>query len=156
MQIVEDHYREHSQKYLKRLTYRAGTEWDAEDVLHEAYARAIRSIHAFDGSNFDRWFATILNNALRDHKNGESGITKLELREDDLESVECTLYPTKALDEIDKLIAARSPEHQEVLRLHIHHYLSPLHISQITDIKYKTAHQAISRFRTELQEKYGN
>jgi RNA polymerase sigma factor (sigma-70 family) len=67
---LEDHYIKNCQKLIKRLSYKAGTVWAAEDCVHEAYARAIRYIESCDNDkDFNKWFTTILNNVLIDYKN---------------------------------------------------------------------------------------
>jgi RNA polymerase sigma factor (sigma-70 family) len=71
---LEDHYIKNCQKLIKRLSYKAGTVWAAEDCVHEAYARAIRYIESCDNDkDFNKWFTTILNNVLIDYKNAERG-----------------------------------------------------------------------------------
>lgn len=97
MHIITQHYKDNYRRLIKRMTFRAGTEWDAEDVVQEAYARALRYQDSFDGTNFDRWFNTILNNALREHKNNESGITHQSFEEEEVEGTPCTHYPDRVV-----------------------------------------------------------
>lgn len=155
MEVLLAHYNEKRSQYLKRLTFRAGTEWDAEDILQEAYTRALKYFNAFDGSNFDRWFATIMNNALKDHKNSEKGFATVQMEEEELEGTPCTLYPDRVNAEIDALIMGRSKEHQEILTLFFRHDLDAVAISQITDYPYHMTRKAINRFQNDLKDLYG-
>lgn len=155
MNIVTLHYKENYRKLIKKMTFRAGTEWDAEDVVHEAYARALRYIDSFDGRDFNRWFTTILNNCLREHKNNEKGLTHQSFDEDDVDGTPCTHYPDRVIQEIYDLIDTKSVAQIEVLSLHFKQGYSARDISKITDHPYKATHQIILRFRNELRDLYG-
>jgi RNA polymerase sigma factor (sigma-70 family) len=154
MNFVAEHYQENKLKYLKRLSFRAGTEWDAEDVLHDAYERAIRYYASYDDSqDFGAWFNTILNNALREHKNASKGHF-ISLDEIEEEAIPCPHYSTELLKEIYQRIKAKNPIQQEVLMLHFKHEYSALQISQITDCNYSNCRSIIAQFKKELKRKY--
>lgn len=140
---------------MKRLTFRAGTEWDAEDVIQDAYERAIRYHTSFDGTNFERWFNTILNNALREHKNNEKGFANTTFDEDEVEGTPCTHFSDRIVTEVNELIQTKSLQQIEVLTLWFNQEYSAVDISRVTDLSYSAAHQIIQRFRNELKDLYG-
>lgn len=154
-ELIQKHYAENYRKLLKRMSFRASTEWDAEDIIQDAYERAIRYHASYDGSNFDRWFNTILNNALREHKNNEKGFAASTFEEEEMDGIPCTHYPDRLVVEIDELIKTKSLQQIEVLNLWFKQEYSAIDISRITDLSYAAAHQIIQRFRNELKELYG-
>jgi RNA polymerase sigma factor (sigma-70 family) len=141
---------------MKKMTFRAGTEWDAEDVIQESYARALKYYKSFDGSNFDRWFNTILNNTLREHKNNEKGLVTTSFEEEEMGGTPCTYLPDRVVDEIYTLIDTKSNVQIEVLTMYFRHGYSAKDISCITEYSYAATHQIIQRFRNELKELYGS
>lgn len=155
MQLIEDHYNQNRRKLLKRLTFRAGTEWDAEDILQDSYERALKYIHSFSGDDIGPWFNTIVNNALREHKNASKGYVAHPFEEEEEEGIPCNHYSERVVKEIYEMIGKREPAQAEILMLHFQQDYSAIDISRITDHSYHNAHKTISRFREELRRLYG-
>lgn len=151
---IEEHYKANRQRLVKRMTFRTGTKEDAEDVIQEAYYRAIKYQRSFDGSNFDRWFHTILTNCLREHKNFMKGYSVAEYEENDEEAVACPFYPSKVMAEIYEMVEKRPASQSEILMLYFHQEYSARDISKILPLSYSMIHQTIQRFRNELKEIY--
>ena len=154
MKLIESHYKANRRKLVLRLSFRAGTEWDAEDIVQETYARAIKYIHTFDNSNFDRWLGHILNNCLRDFKRNEKGFSTNTFEEDEVDGIPCNQYNERVVEEINDLIATKSIAQIEVLSLYFKQGYSATDISEITTYTYAAIHQMILRFRNELKELY--
>jgi RNA polymerase sigma factor (sigma-70 family) len=152
--VIEQHYRDNYRKLHKLMTFRSGTEWDAEDVLQEAYARAVKYISGWDGTRFEAWFRTILNNALREHKNSEKGFSYETFEEEDMGGTPCSNYNERVISEIYDLIDTKSPHTKEVLLMFFQKGYTARDISRITSYSYAASHQLIQRFRNELKEKY--
>lgn len=151
---IEKHYVDNRQRLMKKMTFRAGTHEAAEDVLQEAYYRALRYQNSFDGSNFGKWFSTILNNSLREYKNVEKGYSLEEFVEEDAEGFSCRHYPDQVMREVFDLIETKSEVQKEVLGLFFRQEYSAMDISRITDYSYAQCHQIIQRFRNELKDLY--
>ena len=153
--LIEKHYRENRNKLVKKLSYRAGTEEAAEDVIQEAYYRALKYFASFrQQDNFNKWFSTILNNCLREYKNIENGHSASEFEEEEAEGTACPHYPNHIMRDIMVLIGTKSPVQKEVLNLYFKQEYSAIDISRITDYSYANCHQIIQRFRNELKELY--
>lgn len=150
---IEIHYRENRGKLVKKLIFRAGSEEAAEDIVQEAYYRALKYFGSFNQTeNFNKWFSTILNNSLREYKNVEKGHTNDEFEEEEAEGTPCPSYPNHIIRDIFKLIETKSNVQKEVLSLHFKQEYSPIDISRITDYSYANCHQIIQRFRNELKQ----
>jgi DNA-directed RNA polymerase specialized sigma24 family protein len=55
-ELVVKHFHESRSRTLKKLTFQLGTPEAAEDVLQDAYYRALKYFKNYDGRNFDFWF----------------------------------------------------------------------------------------------------
>lgn len=67
--LIEQHYRENYHLYVKKMRNRT-RDWSLvlpEEIVQEAYTRALKYYKAYDDSiqTFDAWFHAILNNTLR-------------------------------------------------------------------------------------------
>jgi RNA polymerase sigma factor (sigma-70 family) len=151
---LEAHFRENRLKLVKRIMFRCGSLEDAEDIVQEAYFRALKYHNSYSGDNYDKWFNTVLNNSLRDFKNAQAHHQLPEFDEEDADGTSCTHYTEHILKEVYELIRTKSAVQQEVLMLYFKHEYTPVDISRITSYSYSQCHQIIYRFRNELKELY--
>lgn len=154
-QFIENHFKEHYRKYYKIAQFRCGNEWDAEDILQDAYENALRYCGSYSGEDFDAWFYRILTNALKDFRNASKGNQTVPLEDVEEESIPDYHLGEQVLQEIHQLIKAKSPVLKEVLTLHFKYNYSAIDISRITDYSYSNCHQIIRRFSKEIKDKYG-
>jgi len=153
MDHIVVHYNQHHDGLVKLMGFRAGTKWAGEDVVQEAYARAIRYRETCDLDRFDRWFATILKNCLRDMKREDEG-RSVTVRDDEDILIDCGMLKRETCREVVKEIDAMSPVQKEVLYLFFLQGYQPIDIAQITEYSYQQVHQIIQRFKKKLEEKY--
>lgn len=149
---IEQHYIDNYQKFLKFMTFKAGTPEAAEDIIQETYYRALKYHETCDAERLDKWISMIMHNCLRDMKRDENGTHFIECEEE--ESEDDPFIPSQIMKEVMKLIYAKSKEHKEILLLHIKHQYSPKDISESTHYTYSNCKQVILRFRKELKEIY--
>jgi RNA polymerase sigma factor (sigma-70 family) len=152
---LEQHYKDNFNKLVKRMSYRSGTQWDGEDIVNEAYARALKYSASYRDEGFDKWFNTVLNNTFKDHKRNENGMSHSSLDEELIEGTECQHYNDQIIKEIYDLISTKSSVQIEILDLHWRQEMTAIEISKTTDHSYSNCHQIIRRFRQELKELYG-
>jgi len=89
VEALTEHYNENHDTLIKKVKNRVGGEYNAEDVVQEAYTRALTYQSSYDNSRpFAHWFSTILNNTTRDLKAEErrQGM-KVEMTEEIEESL---------------------------------------------------------------------
>lgn len=151
---IENHYRLNREKLVKRMAFRAGSDNYAEDIVQEAYERAIRYAVSFNGADMDKWINMILNNCLRDFKNIENGHTTDMFDEEEAQGIDCPHYSMHVMREVYELIETKALVHQEILNLHFKYEYSPIDISRLTEHSYANCHKVIARFRQELRELY--
>lgn len=154
-EVLERYYRDERDNLLRRLNFGAGTPENAEDVLQEAFVRALTYWETFDPDHKElgAWFSTILKNCLRDFKRDEW----LYGMGEDVDEVELLVEDEVAdiAKQLRSLMDGKSEEHQEILSLYFEKNYSPKDIANITTTKVKTIKQIIWRFATEAKEKYG-
>ncbi len=153
---IEEHYRVNRNRIVKRYTKFAGTKEAAEDIVQEAYYRALRYKDSYNSdSKFETWFSRILKNVLNHYKNVEKGGSYEEFDEEVVEGIEFCGYNRVLLEQIRNEIFSYGDDSQEVLSLYFKWGYSPREISQIVDMKYKAIEQSIYRFKVSIREKYG-
>ena len=153
---IEKYYRDSYSKLLKKLTFRTGTVWAAEDVLQSSFERALRYSNSCDPERFPQWFSMIMNNALRDYLNEERGYSPLEEIVEEPETLDCPHLPEQVRREIFDLIDTKSVDQIEILSLHYKQGYSATDISKITSHTYAKSHHIIARFRAEVQQLYAD
>lgn len=151
---IEKHFIENRARYVKRLTFRAGSPEDAEDIIQEAYYRALKYAKSCVPDRYDQWFSTIINNCLRELKNQNLGHSAEEFLEEEADGSQCPHYTNHVMREIYELIETKSVVQQEILNLYFKYDFSAIDISKITQYTYSQCHQVILRFRNELKELY--
>lgn len=152
--ILELHFNEQRPKIVKRLTFRAGSVEAAEDIVQEAYYRAIRYFNSYDGRDFNAWFARIVFRCFAEHKNNEKGYSTDDPEHDEEESIPCSIEYQSVMGEVFDLISTKSVVQIEVLTYYFKHEYSAIDISRITPYSYAQCHKIVSRFREELRQLY--
>ena len=159
--VLEKFYVENRLVLVKRLTNRAGSIDNAEDILQEAFARALKYGGSFDPKKCElgAWFNTIMNNALRDFKKAErlSGMstTYEEDEEQEDKEDEPPILNYDLCQRISKEIAKRDINARSVLHLYFERQYKVGEIKQVLDIPYKTAESIIYRFKADMADEYG-
>lgn len=155
-ETIQKHYEANFNMLVKRYTFRAGTVWDAEDAVQDAYERAIKYFDSFnpEQSSFGAWFSRIVSNALKDQYAKTMGRNEVEFEEDFVDGVPCSRYEDKIVAEIAERIAVRKPHIAEILRLFFVKGYGAKDISRIVESNHVAVNQTIFRFRRELEALY--
>lgn len=157
-EVLGRFYVDNRDNLLRRLSYGAGTQWNAEDVLQEAFVRALTYWDTFDPDNKElgAWFSTILKNSLRDFKRDEwlFGMGE-EFDEEQYDPQEMPIGEVELVKKIYEMVDGKTDNHQEILLLYFDKHYSPKDIANVTTEKVKTIKQVVWRFKTEVIERYG-
>jgi len=152
--LIEAHYKKNFNTLVKRYSFRAGTEWDAEDIVQNSYENAIKYFKSFNGNDFNKWFGTILVNTFKDYKAKENGMGHDEFDEDDFHAEHASLQVKQAHKEISARIQAKEEPTREVLKLWFEDDFMPKDIAIIAGVTPNNCKVIINRFRNELKEIY--
>lgn len=153
---ISKHFEENYDRLVKIVRNRAGGEYNAEDVVAEAFARAIQYQDSYrEVFPFENWFTTILNNALKDFKRDErhSG-TFVELEEDHISTDEDGNFIMVLADELVEEIESRKGDEGTVLYLYFLRGYKRRDIVRTTEFNDNTIKSYIKRFKAEMKEKY--
>lgn len=157
-EVLERFYIAERENLLRRLNYGAGTPEAAEDVLQEAFVRALTYWDTFDPEHKElgAWFNTIMKNALRDFKREEwlFGMGE-EFDEELYDPQEMPIKESELVKKIYEMVDDKVEHHQEVLLLYFEKHYSRKDIANITGIKMEVIKKVITRFRAEVIERYG-
>lgn len=144
-------------KLVKKVSRRAGTPENAEDVVQEAFYRACKYWNSRENvQDIKSWFGVILSNACKDkvREDRMMGMT-VELEEDHQDPVRMSEHNHDTAERIVALIRAKAHPQSEVLRLYYEKGYKPAEIREILDVEHGTIRQAIWRFKEEVKEKLG-
>tara|TARA_R100000687_G_C6439009_1_gene159536 strand:+ start:271 stop:783 length:513 start_codon:yes stop_codon:yes gene_type:complete len=157
---IEAFYIEFYDLYVRRNARRAGSMENAEDVVMEAFCRALKYADSFEvdnGRDLETWFNTIVRRALYDFKRVETkqGMTAA-IDSGETEAVEIDGVDQAMAEEILKIIESKeNTEHRNVLFLAFVRNYPPRDIVEVLDLGLHSVYQIIKRFRGEMNERYG-
>ena len=159
-EAIGQYYAENYEVLCKTVQGRVGGMYNAEDVVQEAFVRALTYANSFDSvrASLPTWIGTILRRAMFDFKRGElqQGMVREESDPDE-PMFEFPATCTITVDEIRKDIdAVADPEHKDVLRLTYVHQYTPREIEEIMDLGLANIKKIRSRFKNEMVAKYAS
>lgn len=158
--ILKNYYVDNYEDLTKFVQRRGVPAQDVEDVVQEAFAKALQFIKTYEeGRDFGGWFYVILENCRRDYLREEidRGMVREDFEEEDfaidIPELEVDFKQIKLIeDDINK----KSEPLKDVLKLYFIHNYSPIDISYLVEgLSRQTIRSYISRFKQEMREKYG-
>lgn len=150
---VEEHFKALYPHAKRMAMFRLDNEWDAEDVVQEAYARCLQYYYSYKGGDFPAWFSIVLINVIRKFKNEQKGIVFTEVQETDFEPVYGDGEQNVIFEDIIDQINKENKSVRDVLTLHFQHGLTAREVAGITDKRVLTVHEYIARFRRKIKDR---
>ena len=157
--LIEGYYKDNFDHLVKVLGNRAGGIHNAEDVVQEAFVRALKYNKSFDPNleQFSAWFNKILNNALRNAKVVERRLgMSVEYTEDMDEVVDLMEWEDDMLKQIKKDMATRPSQVRQVLQLYLFKQYKPREIAQVLDMSNGYIRTIVKEFKRDTRIKYGD
>lgn len=156
---INKYYRENYDLLVKRMKNKLSSQQDAEDVVQEAFTRALQYYESFNPrvSPLDVWFNRILTNCFKRFSTERrlGGLTKN--LEDSLDQIEPTLenFISKMTSrEVIKLILLKPDDQKEILSLNITFGYKPEEISILTGKSSGYIKKSLNKFLNEMKEVY--
>lgn len=148
------YYAANRSKLVKKVSGRAGTPENAEDIVQNAFVKGLK-YWSKDVKDIDAWFGTLLNACLKDFMRDERNYgMAMEFDEEELAGIEMSLIPDNLKEKIKKEIGLASIKNQQVLTLYYCQGHTVSEIVQITDLKPKHVKLIAERFRSHMQQRY--
>jgi|SRR5690554_309416 len=151
------YYEQSFDTLTKSLSGRVGGMANAEDIVQEAFVRALTYLDTYIPGRvqIQTWFSPILRRAMYDHKRQElrQGMTTEKLEAEESEE-EFKGVDQATMGEIEEEINKRPQSHAEVLRLHILYGYPRRAIVEITDVSLTNVGTILDRFKADMKVKY--
>jgi RNA polymerase sigma factor (sigma-70 family) len=153
---IEELFRSNYSLYAKKYAMKTGSVMDAEDIVQEAFTRALSYWSSFDPdkNELSTWFSTILHNVWRDYQRDKRDNGVVKSLEDETEEVGYSIVLEQDKTLIFKLLDTKQGVRKEVLRLHYILGYTPREIVQVTDLASKTVRNYLTQFRKEVEEMF--
>lgn len=140
-------------KLVKRYSYRAGGIENAEDVVQEAFTRALTYIDSFDPNNKElaAWFNTICNNSLKDFKRQErlQGLVTQEDRV--LEHIDLAAHDEQLIEEIIEYVMQMPEPSRSIIESFVLLGYAAKEVVQLLDINFHTVRKCIQLFYEDMR-----
>lgn len=154
---IEAHYRANFSRLTKFVYRFAGSFHNAEDIVQEAYTRALTFQHSAptEDDSFGAWFNTILHNCIRDrwrieNLQGMSNGTE-EVEE---QAIEPAVIPQIIYSQVVDRINKKPPALANILRLALVEQYTPMEIAQQVDATSNAVRQLVHNFRQEVRAEF--
>jgi RNA polymerase sigma factor (sigma-70 family) len=152
---IDQLYSEMYDDYVRMYKSRAGAN-DVEDLLQEAFYRALYYSDSYDGNlvSLDTWFGGIIENCLKDlykeKRNGSSMHEKLTPESAVIEP----RYDEGFTKTLSKEIGKKKGDHKSILYLYFMCGYELKEIFSVVDTSYTVINQTVSRFKEYLRNLY--
>ena len=153
---LTDYYEKEYDKLVKRMSWRCGGMVHAEDVVQEAFARAIQYINSYDPekASVERWMTMILNNAAKDFQQDERNQGMCMQEDIVIEDFDEWVHTEHVAEEILEAIDVLREPAKEIIRLFIVMGYQVKEIHHITGVGWHAIRKAIQRFQHGMKERY--
>ncbi len=156
-EIITAYYEKSFSQWVKRIARRVPGVMDAEDVVQEAFVRALKYNHTFnpDIAKLETWFTNIVNNVHRQMKRHD--FLSSEIKEDDWYTKEADEYEDDEFtcSKIQYHIGEEKREHhRNVLYTHFIIGCKVGEVARQQDMPVESVKTVIKRFKARMGELY--
>lgn len=159
--MIEQYYKDNLPALLKRIKARGMQEADAEDVVHEAFARALKYQRSFNGSEEEigKWFNTILNNTFKGYRHanftGDFSFVEEEHMEE-YDDADETWTNKDIILKVKEEVSGLKKEHRDIIELVILNGFRYKEASHILDENVENIKKVVFRFKKNMKEKFND
>lgn len=157
--VIKNHYEENYDLLVKRMARRLGSVEDGEDVVQEAFTRAVQYYKSWTGKRFENWFNVILSNTYKRFLNEKKmgGLSKpLEDSLEEIEPVIVNYLDSIATSELKAMVENKVGRDRDILMLSMFYGYSWAEIAALLSISKRAIDGVIYRFNLELKSSNKN
>lgn len=152
---VESHYRENADRLVKMYGRFLSHTERAEDIIQEAYTRALTYWDAYDEEKpFDKWFNSVISSCLRDNKRVERMHGMVDITEAMDVPIKPAAIPTIILDQVMKRIETKDDTTASILKLTLLKHYRPGEVAELVQMTPNAIRQTVWRFREEIKKDF--
>ena len=153
VEFLTDHYEKNFGKLVKRYARRFDNDHVGQDVVQEAYMKALRYRETYDSSQpFENWFGVICYNAFRTLCAQELGHAAEDLDEFEVAGTETAYEMDRLWGQIIAAIDKQKPEAHEVLRLYFEKGYTITEISEFHIMSHRQIRVHIYAFKHKIRD----
>jgi RNA polymerase sigma factor (sigma-70 family) len=160
VKIIEDYYKNNYEKKLKLVSrILRGDLYTAEDVVQEAFTRALRFYPTYDDNRgtIDKWFNSIMFNAMHDLQRSAIGLSHHQPENlsvsDLLEDLALTYHPELNNYLLKNIEQVSNEKHKRIFELF---FIMGYTSKEISQIEYKTTQTNITTIIMRFKDKLKN
>jgi RNA polymerase sigma factor (sigma-70 family) len=150
--LVEQHYRDRRNSIVKRIRRFFQSPHYSEDVVQEAYTRALKYWNTYDPEqNFNTWFSAILNNAIKDFFKTEAlqgMVVDVPGQRDDGVT---RIFDRLALEELVEYIEKQPDRISRILHLNLIQGYTSDEVAQLVPETADNIRKIVQRFREDVR-----
>lgn len=152
---IEKYYRDNFDNLVTRYTRYVRHYARAEDIVQEAFLRALSYWERFPAnpSDYNRWFATLLNNCMKDNRKQEAMHGAVIRHETELTTKPAAI-PAIIFKNVCALIETKDDPLRTLLGLALIKQEDTGDIARQVGISKNAVRLHVFRFRQEIKEKY--
>jgi len=152
---IEAHYRENFQSLVKRYAHFIHHRERAEDIIQEAYCRALQYWESYDTERpFDKWFNSIISSALKENKRTETMHGMVDISEAMDVPIKPAAIPAVIVNQVMKRINEHDQQSADILRMVFLKHMRPVEIAKVVDANANAIRKLVQRFREEIKRDY--
>lgn len=151
--FLADHHSKNFGKLVKRYARRFDNDHIGQDVVQEAYTKALKYRETYDPMQpFENWFGVICYNAFRTICAEELGHAADDLDELDIAGADASYEMDRLWQQILESIDDEKPEAQEVLRLYFDRGYSIKEISEFNIMSHRQIRVHVYAFKAKIKK----
>lgn len=153
--LLEEHYKNNRDLLVNLYKRKCGSYHDAEDIVHEAYTKALTYIDRYrESESIGSWISRIVYNEFLDflHRSRYDGMT-IEFNQDNYDPIDGRVEKKHLVSQIINIINSEQNEsHRDVLNYYFCCNYKLEEIATITSLTKSNIRQIIYRFKEKIRE----
>lgn len=156
LQALTEYYEADRDALVKRVSHRVGGIPNAEDVVQEAFTRALVYIGSYDPLNspLPAWFNTILVNATKDFLRQERDQGAIRVEEEFSDDLEDLALRAECIEDILGDVGAMDEPAREVIRQFVFFGTPAKSIARSQNLNIHTVRKYIQDFYADIRQRY--
>lgn len=153
--IIETYYESNFNILVKKNSRRAGSEMGGEDIVQEAFYRALKYSGSFNPKvhTIENWIGTIINNCANDFRAAQMPCSH-PVEEPVGDTAEDEFIRARNVEEVAKIILAYPHPANEILSLWFFNQYSLKDINQVSGASMSCIKMTINRFKKRMRRCY--
>lgn len=153
-ELIEEHYRKNFTYLCKSMSGRVGGYNNAEDVVQEAYTRAMKYWNSFNhNATFEFWFNMILRKCVMDQNTANKNRGAVEVEEYEEKPIYFKQPKKTVIMDIEKMISEEKEPNRTILDLYYLKAYKQKDIEKIVDKSHKAIEHIILRFMKQMRKR---